>query len=278
MSNFLKAAPIPFQGQKRNFANQFSEVLKEMNKKEKIKLIVDLFGGSGLLSHISKRTLPEAQVIYNDFDNYSLRLQKIKSTNELLNKIRNFTISMKDKERIESDLRNKIIECIKSHEEEYGYVDYITLSASIIFSGKYVTSFQELTNQQLYNRVRKSPIIIDESYLEGIDILRQDYNVLFKRYENTSNTLFLVDPPYLSTDVSSYTDKYWKLADYLNVLNTLKGNRYVYFTSNKSSIIELMDWFSKNYNIENPFGKATIISRINGINKTSSYIDYMIYK
>ena len=33
-------------------------------------VFVDLFGGSGLLSHITKRCKPEATVIYNDFDNY----------------------------------------------------------------------------------------------------------------------------------------------------------------------------------------------------------------
>ena len=33
--------------------------------------IVDVFGGSGLLSHTAKQLKPKATVIYNDFDGYT---------------------------------------------------------------------------------------------------------------------------------------------------------------------------------------------------------------
>lgn len=42
--------------------------------------IVDVFGGSGLLSHTVKRIKPKARVIYNDFDGYSERLKHIDDT------------------------------------------------------------------------------------------------------------------------------------------------------------------------------------------------------
>jgi adenine-specific DNA methylase len=50
-------------------------------------VLVDLFGGSGLLSHIARRVRPEASVIYNDFDGFAERLQAIPQTNELLERI-----------------------------------------------------------------------------------------------------------------------------------------------------------------------------------------------
>ena len=54
----------------------------------------------------------------------------------------------------------------------------------------------------------------------------------------------LVDPPYLSTEVGTYK-MLWRLADYLDVLTVLKGHSFVYFTSNKSSILELCDWMDR---------------------------------
>ena len=78
MKEFIQA-PLPFQGQKRNF-------LKAFKDKD---IFVDLFGGSGLLSHTIKQMRPEATVIFNDYDWYITRLQNIDKTNRLLAKIRN---------------------------------------------------------------------------------------------------------------------------------------------------------------------------------------------
>ena len=54
----------------------------------KRQVFVDLFGGSGLLSHITKRERPDATVIYNDHDNYRERLENISRTNALLSDLR----------------------------------------------------------------------------------------------------------------------------------------------------------------------------------------------
>lgn len=51
-------------------------------------VFVDLFGGSGLLSHITKRERPDATVIYNDHDNYRERLENISRTNALFSDLR----------------------------------------------------------------------------------------------------------------------------------------------------------------------------------------------
>lgn len=64
------SAPLPFMGQKRMFAGEFKRVLKQYPDDT---VFVDLFGGSGLLSHIAKREKPDATVVYNDFDNYRKR-------------------------------------------------------------------------------------------------------------------------------------------------------------------------------------------------------------
>ena len=49
---YYSQAPLPFVGQKRMFASEFRKVLKRFSDRT---VFVDLFGGSGLLSHIPKR-------------------------------------------------------------------------------------------------------------------------------------------------------------------------------------------------------------------------------
>ena len=79
------SAPLPFQGQKRMFAKEYIKVLRQFPDNT---TFVDLFGGSGLLSHIAKCQKPNAIVVYNDFDGYRKRLEHIPQTNELLTRLR----------------------------------------------------------------------------------------------------------------------------------------------------------------------------------------------
>ena len=89
--------------------------------------------------------------------------------------------------------------------------------------------------------------------------------------------VFLVDPPYLHTEVGSYTMS-WELADYLDVLTVLKDSAYVYFTSNKSDIIELCEWIGSNKVTENPFKDASKVEFKASVNYNSRYMDIMLYK
>jgi len=86
----------------------------------------------------------------------------------------------------------------------------------------------------------------------------------------------LVDPPYLSTDTVTYR-MYWKLADYLDVLNVLKGHDFIYFTSNKSSILELCEWIGRNITIGNPFEHCKKVEFNAQVNYSSTYTDIMLY-
>ena len=57
------SAPLPFQGQKRRHVHEFSNLIKEIRPN----LVVDLFGGSGLLSYVAKQANPKSRVLYNDY-------------------------------------------------------------------------------------------------------------------------------------------------------------------------------------------------------------------
>lgn len=268
----ITQSPLPFMGQKRRFLKKVIQVIENCPENS---VFVDLFGGSGLLSYAIKNHFPNSTVIYNDYDNYSKRLENIPKTNLLIADIRTILIdSPKDKKIIEP-ARSKIIERV-AKEELTGYVDYITLSSNIMFSMKYVLSLEALKKETFYNCVRLNDYNAD-GYLDGLIVESADYREIFVKYKNNDNVVFLVDPPYLSTDVGTYKS-YWKLKDYLDVLNVLDGTNYLYFTSNKSQIVELCEWMKDKPALYNPFEGSTTSTVNNQVSFNSSYTDIMLHK
>jgi len=276
MKNYTQS-PLPFQGQKRKFLSHVKQVLANSSDNA---TYVDLFGGSGILSHTIKQLKPSAKVIYNDYDNFSKRLSVVMQTNEILRKIRLITKDLKKDKLIPEPYKSEILKIVHQEEIKTGYVDYITLSSSLLFSAKYAVSFEDLSKQTFYNNVRQSDYITDD-YLQGVEIISSDYREIFEKYKTQENVVFLVDPPYLSTDCSTYgSDKYWKLKDYLNVLDVLVNTNYLYFTSNKSQIVELCEWMETRTNNENinPFHCSTTVCLNTQLNHTAKYTDMMLYK
>ena len=267
------SAPLPFQGQKRRFNKEFRTALHNFKDAT---LFVDLFGGSGLLSHIVKCERPDARVVYNDFDIYSQRLQHIDLTNQLLANIRVITDQYPRLSRLPAEAKQAILDVV-AEAETAGYVDYVTLSANLLFSSKYVTDLNALRGEGFYSKTRYQDYDTAESYLEGIEVVSSDYKDIFEQYKDVEGVVFLVDPPYLSTDVSSYKC-YWRLKDYLDVLTVIGECSYFYFTSNKSEVVELCEWISEAKVTANPFKDAVRTEVQNQVNHTSKYTDIMLYR
>jgi len=270
----FKNAPLPFMGQKRRFLKKVKEVLADHPEDS---VYIDLFGGSGLLSHTIKANFPNSRVIYNDFDNYRFRLAHIQKTNDLLNDFKLWLTEVPKGSKITGNARENVLNRIYQDEIKYGYVDYVTLSSSLLFSMKYVNSFAELEKETLYNKLRGADY--DASgYLDGVEVESLDYKLLFEKYKHVANVVWLVDPPYLSTEAGTYKGSYWKLRDYLDVLNVLDGTNYLYFTSNKSQIVELCDWIETRTATGNPFYGATTTTMDVQMNHSAKYTDIMMYK
>lgn len=273
MTKIYTQAPLPFQGQKRRWSSPIKTALKDFAA---CTVFVDLFGGSGLLSRMVKDARPDAFVIYNDFDSYQTRLRNVDKTNKLLSDIRLLTNDVDKGTIINGATKAEILKRVEIAENE-GYVDYITLSSSLLFGTRYVTSLSALKKEPtLYNNVRMSDYIVD-GYLDGLEVVNKDYKDLFERWQYRPDVCFIVDPPYLSTDTGTYTG-HWMLKDYLDVLHTLKDTNYFYFTSNKSNIVDLCEWMSRNYAVCNPFDGATVLNISSPMNFRAKYIDIMLYK
>lgn len=273
MSKLYLSAPLPFVGQKRMFAKQFIEVIRQYPADT---VFVDLFGGSGLLSHITKHFHPESRVIYNDFDNYRLRINNIPRTNRLLESIRPIASQFGRHKPITGVAREQIFALLEQEEKEAGYLDFITLSSSLMFSMKYKMSIEGMRGETLYNNVRKYGYEPCRDYLTGLEIVSCDYRELFEQYKDTPGVVFLVDPPYLSTDVGTYR-MYWRLADYLDVLSVLPGHNFIYFTSEKSCIIELCEWMGRHPSLGDPFARCQRREFNATMNYSAHYKDIMLF-
>lgn len=268
------AAPLPFVGQKRKFVKEYIKVVDGLPDDA---VVVDLFGGSGLLAHIAKCSKPAATVVYNDFDNYRQRLAHIPQTNALLADLRNLAADTPRHKPITGAARTRIFNRLQEEEAKGGYMDFITLSSSLMFSMNYVPGIEEMKRETLYNNIRRSDYPLCPDYLDGLAITSCDYRELYERYKDVPGAVFIVDPPYLSTDVGTYK-MHWRLPDYLDVLTVLRDNPFVYFTSGKSSIVELCEWLGLHKDVGNPFEGCRQIEIDNRINYNSVYKDIMLVK
>ncbi len=274
MSRTYKCAPLPFIGQKRYFLQDFAEVLERVGGQ--IDTVVDLFGGSGLLSHTAKRVLPGCRVIYNDFDRYDRRLAAIGQTNEILMVIKERLTGLESLRRLTEQQRADVLAIVEDYERRSGYVDIMTIGCNVLFSGKCVTSLAELRKHTMYNRLRPGAYECG-GYLDGLEVVHIDYRDLFERERGNSRTLFVLDPPYLTTECGMYGN-YWKLTDYLDVLRLLRGTKYIYFTSDKSQVVELCRFMAEEYGEAAPMYGAEVRQRTNTLNYQAKFNDMMITK
>ena len=64
---------------------------------------------------------------------------------------------------------------------------------------------------------------------------------------------------------------------YLDVLLVLLKHPFVFFTSNKFSVVELCEWIAHNRGLPNPFGRCNKIELEALLNHHADYIDMMYY-
>lgn len=273
MNKRFSSSPLPFRGSKRYYVKRFREVLAQA---QDVEVIIDLFGGSGLLSRVAKDMLPNCRVIYNDFDHYDERLANVANTNALLRSIAPLVTSVPDNKKVPAETKKNILKLCAEAEKTHT-VDYITLSASLLFSGNWAQSYEQMSKQTMYNRMVRTDYDVT-NYLQGLEVTHCDYRELFDKYKTNKKALFLLDPPYLQTEHSAYkADTYWQLKDYLDVLALLDGTKFVLFTSGKSQIIELCKWINQNYDAALLQGSQKY-EQNSRVNNFAAYKDIMIAK
>ena len=265
--------PIPFQGNKKLWKTKFINIIKELGEYD---IYVDLFGGSGILSHWVKHIFPSSTVIYNDFDKYEDRCKQIKETNEILTRCREVCKGLKKKQQIDEEKTKEIKKIFK----EYSNPDLLTLKTQLHYTkriDKNFKSFDDFFKEKLYNNLNGNDYKESGKYFEGLKIYSKDWHELFEEIikENQGKNkkiLFIMDPPYLYTDKSQYKNNYWLLNYSLKLFEIIAGYDSLLFSSDKSGFKELIDatnkYFKTNINYK------YIYNRMNKINKPRE--DYVL--
>ncbi|RPD86231.1 hypothetical protein EGK75_07580 [Neisseria weixii] len=276
MTKVWNQAPIPFVGQKRFFLQLFKESLKQIPDDGAGWVIVDVFGGSGLLAHTAKRNKPAARVTYNDFDGYAERLNNIPDYNRLLAEIQQLTKDVSRGARLPQDVEAAVKSAIRNFD---GAIDVRVLSSWLLFSTKQAVDIEQLLGWEFYNKVRKTPFNTCDGYLDGLEIVSENYVSLMRRYQRGKNILFVLDPPYVGTDQFAYkNEKYFNMVSFLKLIH-LTRPPFILFSSNRSEICEYIDYL-KEYEPQawSKFADAQIHKLPAKMAKGVSYEDNMVVK
>ena len=262
--------PLPFWGQKRYFVNNYRIAVDGIIPGNgEGWTVVDVFGGSGLLSYWAKKMKPGARVVYNDFDNYMDRLKNIGDTNILREQLVDFIaangLEFDKKIPKKTKLHAELIDIIKRYP---GYKDYVSLCSWFLFPGRDKKTFSAFTKLTLWPRIPKQPITV-AGYLEGLEIVHADFRTVIQEFSGGDKTLFVLDPPYPGTLQNSYTDngsQRFSDDDFNNLISMVSRPFILFFsdTSNISDqVIDKMKPFRS-------FEHCTSLSK-------SKYIDKMIH-
>lgn len=266
----LYQPPLPFQGNKREFIKTIIPLLLDLEQRgiiTKDTIFVDVFGGSGIISHNIKLFFRKNRVVWNDFDNYQQRLDNIEATNELVAKIYQYN-NTKEKgiyKRLDKETKEKILEVITKEIEERGFVDYLTLSGKFLFSDKFASNYVELSKNDFYFRGIEYVPYKKDNYLEGVERISLDFVEVFEMFKN-KKAFLIIDPPYLFT--AQDDTKAWGAKDFLRLVSLLKPP-FMLFSNCKSQILDFLECFSG-------FDNIKIHSRQRQMSKDYSYTDYLI--
>ena len=268
-TKLLYQPPLPFQGSKRDFNNLVISTLLDLEAQGLITrdtIFVEVFGGSGILSHNIKRVFPNNRVVWNDYDDYETRLNNIQATNELLGKIDKIRQKNKVGFKVSEDSKNEILALIQNELDTWGYVDFITLSCYLLFQGNYAQNIDDLKKLAFYAKSNYFKSFVRDGYLENVERISCDFVEAIKQYEG-QNTFFIYDPPYLFSNEQVYSSK-WSMRNFLQLMALVKPP-FIFFSHASSGILDFMECFSGFENIRIKKKQRTLTS-------TKSYEEYMI--
>ena len=260
-------------GNKRNMLKHIKAVLETMREDGQIDsetIFIDCFGGSGLISHNIKQWYPSNRVIWNDYDNYQERLNHLDTTEQLrqeMVKIINSTPPTLSRQS-SPHAKEKILTLLQDKAQSGAFIDCITISTYLLFSGNYATKYQELAKRNFYNAIRSTPINNNKGYLAGVERTQADFIDLLDSYKDITNKCLILDPPYLQTQKGNYRDSF-QLEQFFTLIERVQ-KPYIFFGSHRSDIMPCFAYLSK-------YHKELANYTYKQAHLNLSDIDYIIY-
>lgn len=237
--------PIPFMGNKKYMLKHIKQVLETMRADGEIdgeSIFIDVFGGSGLVAHNIKQWYPRNQVLWNDYDNYQKRLDHIAQTESLRAWIYEKVRDIGYQNALSKHIKQEILAHIHALETQGEYIDYITLSSYLLFSGNYARDFTELSKATFYNRISTTRLTA-KGYLDGVERVSLDFIDLLDSYKSYKNKCLILDPPYLQTQVGNYKD-HFSLGQFFRLIERVQ-RPYLFFGSDRSDTIEAFEYLKR---------------------------------
>lgn len=271
-----KKPPLAFNGNKKNMLKLYREALEDMKcYVNKDTIFYDVFGGSGLLAHETKRQFINNKVIWNDYDNFQKRLDMLDKTEVLRLKIMKI---IKDKmfqkeERIKGNSRQEIEKLLRKE----GEFDYIQLSSWLRFSGSYAKDCEDFFRaKEFYDRIAYDKVLNKKDYLKGVIRVQKDYKELMKEAKERGNFFFILDPPYIQTDKAHY-EGFFGLCEFLELIISIEMP-FIFFSSAKSEILSFIDFCKNPQNLQNLQNLHFKRANLNHCIKNKDNSDFIFYK
>ena len=258
--------PLLYMGNKRGMLGYIIDILgikqtdlgsiveADVQHLSGIKNVVDLFGGSGLLSNLSKKFFPQAKINYNELDPSVLKA--INNTQKRPHIITRFV----------SEIalwlnRNPGADWLSHFNTVYkGNEDFIT-AAKLINAAAGRTA--EVTSLKLRNLIKAIPNF--SNIFKDITLTNKDALGLIDQYikSGTSHDFLWIDPPYLwSTGykVGTEMEKAEGFVDLLDKLRKLnnKGVKFVFF--NNDPEVQVSNAGKESIHLDNIIGKINQLS------------------
>jgi hypothetical protein len=240
--------PLPFNGNKRFWSSYLYETFKNI-KLDKSVIIIDIFGGSGLLSHVFASIYPDNTVIYNDYDYYTKLLN-----DKMIDKINEFIqygnklcekYNIKQEEKLPRILHDKIYNKIKTlFGDEFENNNKLR---NIIFANIGYRSRIHNIELDFYNNFKSSTYKYVRNYLlPNIKVIHKDYRDIIIDYSKypVSKIFYIIDPPYLTPE-KSYYENFWGLTDTCNIISICMKYKCILFEAIKSEILPLLEFIKK---------------------------------
>lgn len=243
--------PVPFRGNKQKWIKYLYEYLKNNRLKlNKNTIIVDVFGGTGILSILFKKLYPNNVVIYNDYDNFLNVLKNdIAKINNLKGKLYNYInneLHIGKSEKIPKEYNAHIFNMIKHSGLNLNNPKVKNIISNMLnFNGRPIV-FN--TSNQFYNKTIKNDYLTDDylNEFKNIKVIHQDYKKIIETFENTRNVFYILDPPYLQTGKLFYkNEEYFNIDDTINIIKLCIKNKAILFESTKSQLINLIKLISE---------------------------------
>jgi hypothetical protein len=242
------AIPLPFLNRKLKNTNKFKQTLKQHYNGSNI--FIDLFGGAGLMARELKELYPQSRIIMCDTDNFKQRLDHVSTTNEIITKLSKIVTdyAIPKGAKIPRALKEQIYAVLEQYDEDgEKYIDFKTMSYILLNKDVQADKLEDIRYQPYYNKVPEQAYNTEtcKEWLQGIEVVQSIEDLQLE-----GELLFLVDPPYIGTDVRSYQeDPYWTFKKFLNYNIDLfnMDHDYIYFTNERSDMINLNNFLELEY-------------------------------